>query len=779
MFCLPNILASEELAKFDTISTTDSDLISMPESYPSSTTLGLQQAYEEACSRGSKQNYRIHLAVIGHSEAGKTSFIDKLLGKEFQEHRQSTEGIHTRFVTSFFNKNGLGSKTWTEMMFEANILEKDFHESVLEQGFFKEFKTSTSESQRKVQDWLQSIPCTAGEPFVVKGSSPPRLSDSVHELNHPVLRDIGHSENDLYSKNFPEVNSKMKSYIVGENAHLDSISETDTDNQSKEKNAVPESSAIPTIAKISSEELAQLLESLKSYTKPSAERIPYSLNIWDHGGQNEFIMTNQLFLSVEAFILMVMDISLDLNIPLIQSSDAGGKFGIPKTPAQILCYWLNALHILAVEKTIEPNIALVLTHKDMIKADDTKQYIDSYFEELLECIRGKQYASYITVSNIYIVDNRQGTEDDFTQIRNKILAQMTKQKSWGLERPTRWLKLEVDILQKAKDIDKPYLHISCVKDLASAFAINEKELKSFLSFHHGLGDLIYYPDQKLSDIVVTNPQWLLDMFKTLITPHEFLDRRHLKPEILEELKRAIVSEGSLKAVWKGNDVQFLKDVMIKFDLMLPLGSEQKDKEYLVPCMLPAQEVKIGGPDPFTGMALIYNSTLESKCGDAMPVGAFHKLLSQCSKTPGWTVCSGDHLSYTQALIEIDDGVHIELRLQKSKSIEVSIWSFREKLDDGYLSVNEARTLITKAHKTTSKCMKIAGLTQKGSFKMLCPHWNPGEKYVCLVTVDEKKEVPQNMPIFLSYTKKCTMHRKELKPGHFPWTKKDFDYDGKF
>ena len=794
--------------------------------------------------------------MIGHSEAGKTSFIERLLGKEFQEQRQSTEGIHTRFITSFFNKKDFGSKVWTEEVFEASTLEKDFYDSILAQRFIEK-------SQRKVEHWLQNIPHR--EPLVFKDSSPQELWDIVDEVNQLPSRDIDHSEKDLHSKDSPEVESKMESKSISEkffhdddaisqptflkiefNRPLDSITKINTDNQTEEKTSIGEPNATPiipqtssdelswllesqksyaipsderiaqptfpkvqlnplsdsttetdsinqnkdrysvldpsetpVITKISSDELSRLLESKKSYAKLSDERIPYSVNIWDHGGQNEFIITNQLFLNIEAFNLLVMDISLDLNIPLMQSSDSGGKFGIPKTPAQILCYWLNALHVLAMEKKTEPNIALVLTHQDMIKADDTKQYIDSYTEKLLECISGKQYASYITVSNIYVVDNRQGTERDFAQIRSKIFAQMTNQKSWGIERPTRWLKLEADILQKAKEIDKPYLSISDVQDLTASFAMNGKELKSFLKFHHNLGDLIYYTDKKLSDIVVTNPQWLLDMFKTLITPHEFLDRRQLKPKLLKELKRAILSEESLKVVWEGNDVQFLKDVMMNFDLMLPLGSEQIDKKYLVPCMLPAQELKIGGSDLFTGMALIYSSTLIPQSRDAMPVGAFHKLLSLCSKTVGWTVCADDHLSYNQALIEIDDGVLMEMKLQKSNSIDVSIWSFREKLDDGYLSINEARTLITRAHKATSKCMKIAGLTQKGSFKMLCPHWNPGEEYVCLVTVDEKKEVPQNMPIFYCLIKKCTMHRKELEPGHFPWTKEHFESDGKF
>ena len=468
-------------------------------------------------------------------------------------------------------------------------------------------------------------------------------------------------------------------------------------------------------------------------------------------------------------------ISLDLNIPLKKSSDAKGKFGIPRTPAQILHYWLNALHVLAKEKKSEPNIALVLTHKDMIKADDTKKYIDSYMQELFKCIKGKPYASYIIPSNIYVVDNRQGTEGDFKQIRNKIFAQMTKQKSWGIERPTRWLKLEADILGKAKEIDKPYLHMSDVKNLASAFTMSQKELESFLSFHHLLGDLIYYPDQKLSDIVVTNPQWLLDMFKTLITPHEFLEKRQLKPEVLEDLKSAIVSTDSLNVVWEGNDKQFLKDVMMKFDLMLPLGLEQ----YLIPCMLPGQEIDMYGKEPFTNMILIYNTMLKPSKGDAMPVGVFHKLLSQCSKVPNWKIFANDHLSYTDASIEISQGIRLAITLIKTNTIRLSIWSAREVLDDGQLSNNEARELVLNTHSAVGRCLKSLSLTINAEIKMLCPHWSPGEEYICLVTVGEKEEVPPNNPIFFAKINKCTIHKKVLEPGHFFWTREKFDLDGKF
>ena len=219
--------------------------------------------------------------------------------------------------------------------------------------------------------------------------------------------------------------------------------------------------------------------------------------------------------------------------------------------------------------------------------------------------------------------------------------------------------------------------------------------------------------------------------------------------------------------------------MLKFDLMLPLGSEKVDKQYLIPCLLPSQKVDMYGFEPFISMILIYSSTLEPTYEDFMLVGAIHKLLSQCSKVSGWTVCADNHLSYTQALIEIHDGVRMELKLKKNNSIDVSIWSFRGKLDNGYLSKNDARLLIVRAHTTVGKCMKISGFTWKGEFKMLCPHWSPREEHICLVTVGEDEEVPQDVPFFFSKRKKCTMHGKELESGHFPWIKEDVDSDGKF
>ena len=93
--------------------------------------------------------------------------------------------------------------------------------------------------------------------------------------------------------------------------------------------------------------------------------------------------------------------------------------------------------------------------------------------------------------------------------------------------------------------------------------------------------------------------------------------------------------------------------------MLPLGSEQIDKKYLVPYLLPAQQLKIRrirsihrhGIDT-TAVHLIPQSGDACHASRSLP----QTTVPVFRKTLGWNVCANDQLSYIQALIEIDDGV---------------------------------------------------------------------------------------------------------------------------
>ena len=58
---------------------------------------------------------------------------------------------------------------------------------------------------------------------------------------------------------------------------------------------------------------------------------------------------------------------------------------------------------------------------------------------------------------------------------------------------------------------------------------SEEELFTMLNFYHDLGTIVYYGDIEdhhslLRDIVILNPQWLIDVFKQVISIPDFAKR---------------------------------------------------------------------------------------------------------------------------------------------------------------------------------------------------------------------------------------------------------------
>ena len=96
--------------------------------------------------------------------------------------------------------------------------------------------------------------------------------------------------------------------------------------------------------------------------------------------------------------------------------------------------------------------------------------------------------------------------------------------------------------------------LDTVKNLALTYSMGDIEVRALLEFHHTTGDLVYFSKEGLNDRVITDPQWLVDMFQTFITPHEFIDDKDLTDQIKKELKEAEVSKSSLEVLWGPDNV---------------------------------------------------------------------------------------------------------------------------------------------------------------------------------------------------------------------------------
>ncbi len=208
---------------------------------------------------------------------------------------------------------------------------------------------------------------------------------------------------------------------------------------------------------------------------------------------------------------------------------------------------------------------------------------------------------------------------------------------WQSERPVKWLKLEADMraVMDAKT-KKPckYLSYVEVQQLAEKLLLDGKELEFFLTFLHCKGVIIWFPDSGLRHLITLDPQWLVDMFKMLITAKEFVERRSLRQEALQLLQYGTVTFSGLQKFWAENDVEFLAKLLQNFDLIHPL---QKGKvlspaeKYLVPCMLPDRQVDMHNCQPFNTMVVLYKCKCQAAFDQLFPIGTMGKLISVCSK----------------------------------------------------------------------------------------------------------------------------------------------------
>ena len=291
----------------------------------------MDRAYIEACKEGTKKVFNARMILAGYSEAGKTSLATKLLGGDINvDEKKSTEGIALFRIESTFNNKEEQKKggKWTEKSINTSDLRSIFSHAVWTRA-----KNMGSES-------------SSGKSST--GEKPKSTENEKHDDHHSVAK---HQKRD--SSEFVE-----------------------------DSNMQP----------ISDETRKELIDNKDAIIEPELEEeTPFTLSVWDLGGQDEFISTHHLFLNTEATILIVMDIIKELH-QLI-----GGNFelGYLNSPAEVLHYWLNLFHTDATKHNRIPNIAIVLTHTDMIKDTNPKKYIDDCKQKIMKMIENKPYSEYI------------------------------------------------------------------------------------------------------------------------------------------------------------------------------------------------------------------------------------------------------------------------------------------------------------------------------------------------------------------------------------------------
>ncbi|XP_078380671.1 uncharacterized protein LOC144663555 isoform X1 [Oculina patagonica] len=432
--------------------------------------------------------------------------------------------------------------------------------------------------------------------------------------------------------------------------------------------------------------------------------------LWDFGGQSVYYVTHPLFLTSQAIYLLVYDLSQnpdDKAIPVRKQGlfkELEDSFS-SKTHLDYLDSWMSSVASLVSHDDDDdhvptghlseklpkklPPVFLVCTHADRPFGGRDSATVAA---EIFGSLQGKSYSVHL-FDGVFAVDNTKsgsGLEcPEVVRLRSEILAVAKELPQVNEEIPLKWLKFEKELQAKMKE---GYKWISSEEARQVAIEVcqisDEEEFMTLVRLLHDQRIIIHFDDTpNLNKMVVLDIQWLVDVFKKVITiePYDGKGRAY-KDLWLKLEKTGVLDEKLLEHVWgplydQKETCESLIEIMEKFSLLCSWPSSDGRKQYLVPSMLmshPSEDIiRLVKSSQVPSLYLTFNSS-------QVPIGLFPRMVLQfyqwCSKE--WpSPCEPQfHKNFARFHICPDEGCSVIL-LFHSSFIEIVVHRASDEVHD--------------------------------------------------------------------------------------------------
>ena len=370
------------------------------------------------------------------------------------------------------------------------------------------------------------------------------------------------------------------------------------------------------------------------------------LTLLDTGGQPEFANLLPAISASTALTFLVVDLSggvscLDQHVKA-QHSDQRYKFHTKnytnlqllkclmssvKESATVLPYCPTTVKI-REDQCLDPAVCFVGTHSDVLgeSLDHVVEIVDKQISESVKCINADETLSVWNYNGrkLVVVDNttagknqttdsieNQTTDSIEEKIRSRISEEILEKKA-QYEIPIVWCILELQLRCEKK----VFIPIKDVKVLADHIMplehkMEEWQLVEALKFYHSIGVLLYFDEDEsgMSDIVITDPQWLFSNLTKLVNctfiRDNFVDDRSLNNFANNGIFNAKLLRDinlDMEGIRKESFLQLLKYLKI----VAPI--DEKGQEYFMPCVLPHFD-----SDPDSYQQNIYGQQVFYRC----------------------------------------------------------------------------------------------------------------------------------------------------------------------
>ncbi len=243
-------------------------------------------------------------------------------------------------------------------------------------------------------------------------------------------------------------------------------------------------------------------------------------------------------------------------------------------------------------KTHKPLVYIVGTHADQLGSDATTKIADingrldfiirsNGFQDLVE------YADKDEKCVAFTIDNTSSSEEKFRLIRSRVNTMINGRSEFIIEYPINYLLFCLDL----QNVKESVLTLEECRDLASRYGIVGDQVFHLLHFLHvRIGNLRYFNTEGLKHIVVKEPQVLFNKVTDLIIT-TFSSGVLTTSEALDFEKRGILSASAFEdVVSSDNDKISPRDflrLLVHLRIISRISSPGEDdtERYFIPCVL--------------------------------------------------------------------------------------------------------------------------------------------------------------------------------------------------
>lgn len=205
-------------------------------------------------------------------------------------------------------------------------------------------------------------------------------------------------------------------------------------------------------------------------------RVEMRLRLWDFGGQEDYRITHQLFISQRALYLVVW-------YP---------REGWTQGNAEA---WLRGILLRtgrpAADGTGGGRVIIVATHSDAVRSSVDYPRLEREFPGML--------------AGHFAVDNRTGA--GLAELRAAIAREAARLPQMGMEIGEEWAAARAEVLELAES--RAHVSFTEFAGLCERHGLPPDDVPALAGLMHDLGQIVYYGDDfELRDIAVLNPEWL-------------------------------------------------------------------------------------------------------------------------------------------------------------------------------------------------------------------------------------------------------------------------------